>query len=330
MTGNDCLAHLMQVIESFEEALNGDSRDPTISPNAKSIDGTEHEKLLQELEERLRLGERLLRFYQRYNPDFTLQQLSGVLDKYVGREEDVCAELRSKYNADLHGEYAPPREPTPIQPGREWTSDLGAAQVQDDKNVGASASHATGAQDSRSHASAGNVIERQMFIKRLTHFYSIHDPSHMSSVEDEVCNTICTHMQRGGTGLLLKCTLAIQSMLTAGKEGASVETLARHLLTARRRQARTYAGHEEQFNSILRDQYNGCDLNDPDGLGFPHRPPPRAPSHASRIPPPQTYEQMHHAYPAHAEIFPGAFVLRTSVTNPKACWMWRPQEDDDT
>ena len=40
----------MQVIESFEEALNGDSRDPTISPNAKSIDGTEHEKLLQELE----------------------------------------------------------------------------------------------------------------------------------------------------------------------------------------------------------------------------------------------------------------------------------------
>ena len=138
------------------------------------------------------------------------------------------------------------------------------------------------------------------------------------------------HTCNVGTGLLLKCTLAIQSMLTAGKEGASVETLARHLLTARRRQARTYAGHEEQFNSILRDQYNGCDLNDPDGLGFPHRPPPRAPSHASRIPPPQTYEQMHHAYPAHAEIFPGAFVLRTSVTNPKACWMWRPQEDDDT
>ena len=41
-------------------------------------------------------------FYKRYNPE-RIQYLGGVLDKFIGREEDLNAEMRNKYNADLNG-----------------------------------------------------------------------------------------------------------------------------------------------------------------------------------------------------------------------------------
>lgn len=50
----------------------------------------DHEALLQELEDRADLGERMNEFYMRHNPD-RVQNLASVLDRFAGREEDLCA-----------------------------------------------------------------------------------------------------------------------------------------------------------------------------------------------------------------------------------------------
>ncbi len=69
--------------------------------------------------------------------------------------------------------------------------------------------------------------------------------------------------------------------------GATQKTLGythSSLLTLRRRQVRAWVGQEEKYNSILREVYDGRDMNDPEGRNRPRtRPPPQPPRH---IPPP--------------------------------------------
>jgi hypothetical protein len=148
--GTDRLGPLVQVIESLEEALNGDSRDKS----------NEHETLLQKLEARAQLGERILLFYERYSPDL-VQKVPGLLLRFEGKEHHLNAELRSKYNADL-SEFAPPKTPWSIRPAQQPITPP---------------SHATAADDSSDHES---------FRSRLIHFFSINAPSLIASVEETV------------------------------------------------------------------------------------------------------------------------------------------------
>ena len=67
-------------------------------PQGKSTDA-----LLLELEDHVRMAENLEFFYQRYNPD-QIKHLPKMLNIFFGKEEELCAELREKYKADLYGE----------------------------------------------------------------------------------------------------------------------------------------------------------------------------------------------------------------------------------
>jgi len=65
--------------------------------------GKSTEALLLELEDHVRMAESLEFFYQRYNPD-QIKHIPKMLNTFFGREEELCAELREKYKADLYGE----------------------------------------------------------------------------------------------------------------------------------------------------------------------------------------------------------------------------------
>jgi hypothetical protein len=158
----DRLGPFVQVIESLERALNGDSRDKS----------NEHEMLLQKLEARAQLGEMLLLFYQRYGPD-RVKQVPGLLRKFVGKEHDLNAELRSKYNADLN-EFAPPKTPRSMRPANESASELGSPRGQYKGT-----DHETAADDSYE-------TDHESFRSRLFRFFSINAAALIPSVEEQV------------------------------------------------------------------------------------------------------------------------------------------------
>jgi hypothetical protein len=160
--GTDRLGPFVQVIESLEEALNGDSGD----------NSNEQETLLQKLEARAQLGEMLLLFYQRYGPD-RVKQVPGLLRKFVGKEHDLNAELRSKYNADL-SEFAPPKTPRSMRPANESARELGSPRAQYKGT-----DYATAADESYE-------TDNESFKSRLFSFFSINAPALIPSVEEQV------------------------------------------------------------------------------------------------------------------------------------------------
>jgi hypothetical protein len=77
------------------------------------------------------------------------------------------------------------------------------------------------------------------------------------------------------------CSGGTERALNRGQPGATQKTLVytstSYLLTPRR-QVREWVGQEEKYNSILREVYDGCDMNDPEGRNRPRtRPPPEPP-----------------------------------------------------
>jgi len=67
------------------------------------------EALLQQLEDRMELGNKMQAFYSKYNPD-KLRDLAKVLENFVGKQELLNEQMRLRYKADLNGEY-PDSEP---------------------------------------------------------------------------------------------------------------------------------------------------------------------------------------------------------------------------
>lgn len=177
--GTDRLGPLVQVIESLEEALNGDSRDAS----------NEQDTLLQKLEARAELGKILLLFYKRYSPD-RVEQVPGLLRKFAGKEHDLNAELRSKYNADL-SEFAP---------ANESARELGRPRAQDKRT-----DNATAANDSY-------VTDHESLRSRLFHFFSINAPPLIPSVEELVLCCAPRFLQTYTHADVLMCAKAVQSV----------------------------------------------------------------------------------------------------------------------
>jgi hypothetical protein len=163
------LSDSRQVIDKLDAALNPGSP-------SKAGEGDLHaDSLLQHLEDRVNFGNRLVQFYQRYNPE-RIQYLASMIDRYINKEEELCAEMRKKYSADFYGEY--PREPPPEEQqahgaNSEDRGDRGPAPQQNDKARGAMVMDE-------------GAVHRQIFASRLINFYSIHDPSLMSTVDEKV------------------------------------------------------------------------------------------------------------------------------------------------
>jgi hypothetical protein len=83
---------------------------------------------------------------------------------------------------------------------------------------------------------------------------------------------------------MCRCVLRRYSVPSRGATQKTLGYTHSSLLTLRRRQVRAWVGQEEKYNSILREVYDGRDMNDPEGRNRPRtRPPPQPPRH---IPPP--------------------------------------------
>eukprot|EP00277_Geminigera_cryophila_P002201 CAMPEP_0179422310 /NCGR_PEP_ID=MMETSP0799-20121207/10350_1 /TAXON_ID=46947 /ORGANISM="Geminigera cryophila, Strain CCMP2564" /LENGTH=479 /DNA_ID=CAMNT_0021196413 /DNA_START=14 /DNA_END=1453 /DNA_ORIENTATION=- len=74
------------------------------------------EALMQELEDRVELGNKMHDFYAKYNPA-KLRDLNKVLETFVGNEDKLNEQMRVRYKADLNGEYPDP------EPEQESESD---------------------------------------------------------------------------------------------------------------------------------------------------------------------------------------------------------------
>jgi len=62
------------------------------------------DQLIQELDQRAKMGERLKKFYKQYDPKkVTMEALETLLSGFAGDEEALNAQLRARYNADLNG-----------------------------------------------------------------------------------------------------------------------------------------------------------------------------------------------------------------------------------
>ena len=117
----DCPAPILQSFNSILELMH--QYHPDLRPTAEQvrrimtgiakrvvrclldvpIQGTATE-LLQELHDRMVLGNKVIDFYHKYNPA-KLKNLSGVLANFVGKEEVLNEQMRLRYKADLNGEY---------------------------------------------------------------------------------------------------------------------------------------------------------------------------------------------------------------------------------
>ena len=169
----------------MEAELNVDELDQSQSPGSKVLD-KQHDVILHELEERGRQGDRLLQFYQRYNPD-RIQYLGSLLDRYVGKEEALCQELRNKYNADFYGEYPPEQQ----QEGGGAAEPVSERVREHDERVPASSNgEDTEAGQERRMSGGPSWMDQQIFEKRLINFYAIHDPSLISTVKDKVTTLV--------------------------------------------------------------------------------------------------------------------------------------------
>lgn len=164
-----------------------DKLDAAVNPGSPSKDenqGQDADSLLHHLEARVNFGRRLVQFYQRYNPE-RIQYLASMIDKYMDKEEELCDEMRRKYSADFYGEY--PRETTPEEQQANGTNsedrvDRAPAPVVFDR---APALIHNGSARGLIVMDEG-AVNRKIFASRLINFYSIHDPSQMSTVDEKV------------------------------------------------------------------------------------------------------------------------------------------------
>jgi len=64
-------------------------------------------QLLKDFEDRAELGNKLVKFYGKYNPS-KLEELPQLCQSFAGQEEKMNAQMRERYKADLNGEYPDP------------------------------------------------------------------------------------------------------------------------------------------------------------------------------------------------------------------------------
>ena len=64
-------------------------------------------QLLKDFEDRAELGNKLVKFYGKYNPS-KLEELHQLCQNFAGQEEKMNAQMRERYKADLNGEYPDP------------------------------------------------------------------------------------------------------------------------------------------------------------------------------------------------------------------------------